>query len=342
MNDGREAAGLTRRDFCTYLDRRYLSRGLALAESLRRHCATMRLWVLCLDDEAHAALTAAALPGIVPIALADFEAGDSELLAAKANRSLVEYYFTCTPSLPLFVFRTHPEVGRLTYIDADLFFFGDPEPLFEEIGDSSIAIIPHRFPEAMRVWEKCGIYNVGWLTFRRDVNALACLRWWRERCLEWCYDIVEPTRFADQKYLDDWPSRFAGVHVVTHKGANVASWNVLGHHLATSGDRVLVDGQALIFFHFHHLKQRASWLFETDFHVHAAKPSRIVKRHIFSPYLKVLHEHARVAARRLNGVTDEPDPIRESLQGTGPIRFREVLRDVRAGKSLVYLNGRVC
>jgi hypothetical protein len=329
------------RHFCTYLDRRYLSRGLALYESLRRHCPQFKLWVLCLDEPSHSALTALALPDAAPIRLADFERGDALLQAAKSNRSLVEYYFTCTPSLPLFLLRRQPEIDTLTYVDADLFFFGSPEPLFAELGDRSIGIIPHRFPTTMRHWERCGIFNVGWLTFRRDENGLQCLAWWRERCLEWCYDRVEPDRFADQKYLDDWPERFNGVHVIQHRGANVASWNVLGHSITRVGGGVMVDDQALIFFHFHHLKQRASWLFETDFHVHAAWPNRVVKRHIFSPYLGVLDEQARVASR-LTAAADEPPPIRESLQSSAPLRFRQVVRDVMAGKSLLYLNGRVC
>jgi hypothetical protein len=330
-----------RRHFCTYLDHRYLTRGLALAGSLLRHCPDVRLWVLCLDDVSHAALVALGLPHVVPISLADFERDDRPLQVARSNRSLIEYYFTCTPSLPLFVLRHQPQIDVLTYVDADLFFFGSPEPLFAEVGDSSIGIIPHRFPETMRRFEQFGIFNVGWLTFRRDENGLRCLEWWRERCLEWCYDRVEPDRFADQKYLDHWPEQFNGVHVIQHKGANVASWNVLGHCITKSKGDVMVDDQALIFFHFHHLKQRASWLFETDFHAFATKPSRVVKRDIFSPYLGALDKQARVVLR-LTGTPDEPPPIRETLMGSAPLRIRQVLRDVAAGKSLLYLNGRVC
>jgi len=155
------------RHFCTYLDRRYLTRGLALADSLRRHVPDVRLWVLCLDDAAYAALSALNEPHIVPIALDDFERGDEPLRVAKGNRSLVEYYFTCTPSLPLFVLRHQPAVETITYLDADLFFFSDPAPLFEEIGASAVAIIPHRFPAANTRFERYGIFNVGWLTFRR-------------------------------------------------------------------------------------------------------------------------------------------------------------------------------
>ena len=203
--------------FCSYFDRNYLPRGLALYSSLRKNCSEFRLWVLCMDDATYAALTQLALPEIELIALQDFEEGDAALLAAKQNRSKIEYYFTCTPSLPLFVLNHWSEVNLITYLDADLYFFASPAPLFEELGLGSIAIIGHRLSAYMRKDEVYGIFNVGWLSFRRDDNGSACLNWWRAKCIEWCYDRLEDDRFADQKYLDDWPSRFSKVVVLEHK-----------------------------------------------------------------------------------------------------------------------------
>jgi hypothetical protein len=57
-------------------------------------------------------------------------------------------------------------------MDADLFFFNSPIALYDEIGAHSITIIEHRFPPYLR---NSGIYNVGWLLFKRDEHALACL-----------------------------------------------------------------------------------------------------------------------------------------------------------------------
>ena len=156
------------------------------------------------------------LPNLIPIGLEEFEKDDEALRSAKENRSLVEYYFTCTPSLPLFILnRTDNKVDVVTYLDADLYFFASPEPLFVEMADASIVIIEHRYSPQLDHMRVLGIYNVGWLSFRRDPRALCCLQWWRERCLEWCHDRFENDRFADQKYLDDWPlalskSRFCG------------------------------------------------------------------------------------------------------------------------------------
>ncbi|HMQ34137.1 MAG TPA: hypothetical protein PKD53_25615, partial [Chloroflexaceae bacterium] len=287
------------RYFCTYFDRGYLRRGLALYSSLRRHCPAFRLWALCLDEASHRVLTAMALPGVEPIALTELEGGDAELLRVKGDRSRVEYYFTLTPALPLYIFERWPEVSLITYLDADLYFFADPRPLFDELGGGSVAITPHRFSRRLRHYESHGRYNVGWVSFRRDASGLACLRWWRERCLEWCYDRAEPGRFADQKYLDEWPRRFAGVVVIRQRGANLAPWNIADATITAAGDEVRVDGDPLIFFHFHGLRQPRSRIYNHQLYLYKTRPSPLLLRRIYGPYIRALAAMGRPPAAEL-------------------------------------------
>ena len=280
--------------FCTYFDQNYLPRGLALYRSLREHCPEFKLWVLCMDEATYQVLTQLDLPEVEPISLQDFEKDDEPLLAAKQNRSKVEYYFTCTPSLLLYVLNHWPEVDLITYLDADLFFFAGPAPLFEELGTGSIAIIGHRFPPHKRGDEIYGIYNVGWLSFRRDENALVCLTWWREQCIEWCYDRIDEDRFADQKYLDDWPSRFRNVVVLEHRGANLAPWNLNNYRLRSlKRNTVMVDNEPLIFFHFHGLKQIAQWLYDPGLEGYGVTPSIVLRRGIYTTYIRKLDDVSR-------------------------------------------------
>ena len=283
------------RYFCTYFDCHYLARALAMYESLRRHCPEFKMWMLCFDESSYAKLVKLKLPNIVPLTLNELERNDAPLLEARKNRTLLEYYFTCTPSLPLFILRSESPVDLITYLDADLYFFSSITPVFEEIGDKSIAIIPHRFSEAFRKWEWNGIFNVGWVSFRRDDNGLSCLNWWRERCLEWCYDRIEDNRFADQKYLDDWPVRFPNVVVLTHKGANLAPWNIGNYDLSIRGGVIFVDDQPLIFFHFHAFKQVVGPIYDTQLAKYDVTPSKIVIRHIYAPYVaEVMSQAARI------------------------------------------------
>jgi len=329
------------RCFCTYFDRNYLPHGLALYRSLRGHCPEFGLWVLCMDDETYGALGRLDLPGVHPIALEDFERGDEQLLNAKHNRSRVEYYFTCTPSLPLYIFNTRPEVDMVTYLDADLFFFADPRPLFEEMGAGSVAIIGHRFPPRLRSREQFGIYNVGWLSFRRDEEAFACLRWWRERCIEWCYDRVEDGRFADQKYLDQWPVRFRNVVVLEYKGANVAPWNLANYRLRLRKDgAVMVDEQPLIFFHFQGLKKVNRWMYNPHWRGYGINSSKVLRRRIYAPYLKALfHVRHELSAAPDSGLF--PGDARGWVEQQGSSKFHRILKDVLTGRCLFFFNGHV-
>ncbi len=235
--------------YCTLFDRNYLLKGLALYRSLERHGGEFVLHILCMDDTVHELITRMGFDKVRLIRRVDFE--DPQLLAVKPTRTVAEYCWTCTPSLPLYVFDQNPDVDLITYLDADLFFFSTPEPIFEEFGDASILIVEHRFAPCFASSIVNGRYNVEWLTFRRDANGLAALRWWREKCIEWCFYRLEEDRMGDQKYLDDWPTRFAGMHILQHLGAGVAPWNVSQYIVTERDGQIWVDHRPLIFYHFH-------------------------------------------------------------------------------------------
>jgi hypothetical protein len=237
-------------DFCTLFDHNYLLKGLALYESLERQLEDFTLWVLCMDGTVQETLERMQLPSIELISLAQFE--DEDLLRAKATRTQVEYCWTCTPSLVLYLLDHLPHIEVVTYLDADLYFFGDPAIAFAEMKTGSVGIVGHRFsPEYAAFEQNSGIYNVAFMVFKNDRNARECLEWWRTRCNEWCYDRCEEGRYGDQKYLDDWPERFSGVVVLQYVGLGLAPWNLRSHKFTKRGACVLVNRQPLVFYHFH-------------------------------------------------------------------------------------------
>jgi hypothetical protein len=349
------------RHFCTYFDQHYLLRGLALHQSLAEHCASFQLWILCMDDVCYDALKRMDLPAVSLISLAELEDQCPRLLEAKKNRTRVEYYFTCTPALPLYVLSKAPKVEDVTYLDADLFFFADPAPLYQEIGDHSIAIIEHRFPPELGNLTEHGIYNVGFVFFRHDEIGLACLRRWLEQCLEWCYDRIEDNRYGDQKYLDDWPKRFESLLVMQHKGANLAPWNLARYAVDRRAGNVRIDGQELIVFHFHGLYRVGNWLYEPNLARYKAVMSRAILSGIYKPYLRAISKIARdqnlskLFLRETSresigesspsagslvgpGIMNRAQRIMNHLQGEWEWRT-EVLRRVYRGRYILFLGG---
>lgn len=274
--------------FCTYFDHHYLSRGLAMYDSLRKYCPEFNLWILCMDQRTYRTMEKLNLPHTHWICLEDFEKDDIPLLNAKQNRSIVEYYFTCTPSLPLFVLKHYPEIDLITYLDADLFFFSNPAPLLAEMNGKSIGIISHRFPAHLQHLEMHGIYNVGWLSFRRDQTGLDCLQFWRRLCLEWCYDRVESDRYADQKYLDHFPERYGREIILQHRGANAAPWNIENYPLSMKNTNVYVGNDLLVFFHFQGFKKIFPWVYDLGLWDYKIKMSKELIHYIYMPYIHAL------------------------------------------------------
>lgn len=247
--------GISQLQFCTYFDINYIHRGLTLYSTLERQTARFTLWILCFDERTHEVLTSLNLPDARLIRRQDFEAGDDELTATKQGRTTVEYYWTCTPSLMLYIFRHFPDVQTLTYVDADMAFFGSPSALLAELGEGSVLLLPHDFSPAYAGHETAGRFNVGILAFQRDANATKCLTWWRERCLEWCFDRHEDGKFGDQAYLNRWPELFPGVIVSNRLGLRVAPWNASQFLFEQEEDgKVFVNGEQLICYHFHALR----------------------------------------------------------------------------------------
>lgn len=244
------------RNYCTLFDINFLAKGLTLYNSLVKHSTTdWKLYILCLDEETYTLLKKINLEKVSLISLDQIE--DSELLIAKNNRNRTEYCWTLTPSLPLYLLNTKPEIDLITYLDADLFFYSSPEQIFEEFGNNSILLIPHNLPPEKKEKEKVvGKYNVGMMIFRRDQSGLTCLNWWRLQCNNWCYEVPEDGKLGDQKYLDYFEEKFSNVFILHHPGANLAGWNIKNYRgkINKINNAVYVNNKPLIFFHFSSFK----------------------------------------------------------------------------------------
>lgn len=279
---------VTRLTFCTYCDENYLPRALALVASLREHAPGFRIFVLALTEQCGDLLKKLQEPEIITIPLEELEAWDTGLAGVSNSRSIVEYYFTLSPCLPRYILARFPDLEWITYLDSDLYFYASPARILDQLDATSVAIIGHRYPPGDCRAESFGLYNVGWISFRNDEEAWRCLDEWRYQCLEWCFDRAENGRFADQKYLDEWPQSYAGVLEVAHPGANLALWNINGHTLSESPNGGLrVDGQPLVFFHFHGIRARDEWFVEAPFKEYCTPVPvrRFLIRRLFRPYL---------------------------------------------------------
>jgi SAM-dependent methyltransferase len=239
--------------YCAYFDSNYLTRAMLMVESLKRHDPLAHFHLLCLDKTAEDFLKHYAAH-ITTIGIDELQAADPEFAASKENRSLVEWYFTATSVLSHYLLRKFPAIPRLTYLDSDLFFYASPAILHAESVGRSVQIIEHRFSPHLQSMERYGRFNVAWISFFNTEEGRRVVADYRQDCIEWCYDRLEAERFADQKYLDRWPTRYPNCCVSRWIGADVAHWNVSQWELRYFNRQLYVDSEQLIFYHFQGIK----------------------------------------------------------------------------------------
>jgi hypothetical protein len=277
-------------NFCTLFDSNYFSRGIVLYNSLRETGVNFHLYIFAFDDNVYEKLIKRNLEKATIISLNDFET--KELLEKKEKRTKAEYCWTCTPST-IYYCLMHFNLENCTYVDADMYFFNNPEVLFKEIGQYSVAITDHNYFKKYDQSKTSGKYCVQFIYFKNDLIGLSALDWWKKSCINWCYSRLEEDKFGDQKYLESFPKLFNNILVLENKGAGLAPWNA--QRFVITNDKTLhvkdiytsIEYQ-IVFFHFHNLN------YSHEENSLIVKPSKFILPHnyidlIYKPYIKKLY-----------------------------------------------------
>ena len=266
--------------YCVYFDKGFLLKALAMHASLIRFDPEAKLWILALDEYTEKILKKLKLKGVTVVPLSEFE--DKELLTVKDTRSMVEYYWTCSPSWPLYILKRNPRLKYITYLDGDLYFFSLAFEGASEIGTGSLLAVEHRFPKGQEVLaRRNGRFNLAFNVFKNDKEGIECLERWRKQCLDWCYWKPEKGKMGDQGYLDEWPWRYKKLVISKNIGLDVAPWNVSQYRVSRSGDNILINNKRLICYHFHQFQILGRKAFNR---VLGYTLSKNVVEYIYKPY----------------------------------------------------------
>ena len=238
--------------YATLFDKKYLSRGIAMIESLLSFEKDAVICVLCLDLETELAVrTLSNSSTVSPIAL--HEIGDELVLQIRGDRTYREFCWALSSIFCMHLL--NKQNAEVIYIDADVYFFGNPKSLLEECRTGDIAAIRHRFPERLRQYEVNGTFNVQWVYFANNKIGREACETWAEQCIECSSYLPERGIIGDQKYLDSWPVQYPTFIDVQNLGAGVAPWN---HEVMKpkkeKGEWTVIGETPLVFYHFHGLK----------------------------------------------------------------------------------------
>lgn len=278
---------LQKRIYCTYFDKNYFHQGMALISSLQKYEPDSEIYVLALDESVKKLMTD---KHINVLEVSNLKGAFPELENIYKSRKKIEFYFSLTPYLIKYVAKMYKNQSCfISYADADLFFFNSPIEIFAQISEYDVALIPHGYAQKIEnKFLKYGKYNVGLVIFNNTHFGQEILEWWRARCEEWCQDIPENGKYADQGYLDQFETLNGKVFIVNHQGANLAPWNIANRRIELVDDELLINRQFnLVFYHFHGLKKFNSYFFPNHL-PYRAPLTNLIKTKIYTPYINTL------------------------------------------------------
>lgn len=145
----------------------------------------------------------------------------------KKHNDFSPFHFMTTP-----VF-THHVMSRndvsVLYLDADLFFYDDPDLIIKSIRDKSIGLCTHKSMMREKGGPNNGYFNVGSIYFANDQLGKECLEWWVSVCL----DNQNPFfsvygQCGDQKYLELFEDIVGvdNIKIIDYDIGHVAPWNI--------------------------------------------------------------------------------------------------------------------
>ena len=206
-----------------------------------------------------------------------------ELIEAKNNRDIINFYFTLSPYLPLYILNNYNDIDFLFFVDSDTYFFDSAQSIISELGEGNILLTKHYYLGDPNL--QYGKFNVGLLLFKNSKESKKALTWWKDRCFEWCENIVFEGKYADQKYLDFFPSLFEGVVESKSRGINLGPWGLSSVNIESRESIPYVNSHKLIHFHFHRVHEYYPDHFVLGLEMYNVDSSEDLLKSIYFPYL---------------------------------------------------------
>ncbi len=324
-----EPISSTNQNFCVIAGKEYCIKIMAVYQSLVKNSEDFNLWVCCTDAITYKFLNEKNLKNMHLIRVEEIE--NDQLRAVKQERMINEYCWTIKSFLIEYILKNN-DIEQVLYCDGDMYFFSNPESIFTEWGTASIYLTPQRDLEWVE--QKYGKYQAGIVGFRNDETGLAAVKWWKDRCLEWCSVVESNGRFGDQKYLDQLPIMYDNVRISTNLGVNAAPWNIVYNNdfkISLQGDKVFINNDPLVAYHFSCIT-----IYDSDkydlWSMHQLNIQKEIMNYIYVPYLD--HLEALITLYR----DSYPGIIRATLSTNDFIQAKTKYHSTKLKRKMIKYN----
>lgn len=287
--------------FVTYFSKEFMIQGSVAIDSFLNFHKESSGFVICLDRTTSLYLKSKNYPKTIAIIdLEELSEINSMFHNFINSRSYTESIISIKPHLIEEFLGQVDEDSYLVYFDADLFFFNSLLNIDEITSGFEVLLSEHLFPVKMRESVKFGKFNGGFVVFRNSKISKGLLKRWKDLCTEWCKLELLENKFADQKYLDEFPEN-EGVSSLKHPGVNNGQYyfqDKRDFDLLFRERRIQLEGFPLICFHFHGIRILLSGV-STGFNRYG-KPRNFlwVLFCIYLPYIKGIRLESKYARSR--------------------------------------------
>jgi glycosyltransferase involved in cell wall biosynthesis/SAM-dependent methyltransferase len=240
-------------NICTIIAKNYLAQARVLSESFLRHHPDGDIAVLVIDD-----VDGYIDPADVPFELIGIDSiGLDQPEEMAAAYDVTEFSTAVKPWL-LRTLLARTDCDAITFLDPDIWILDDLSEVERLTLEHGLVLNPHftrPLPrDGLRPSDEdiliAGIYNLGFISLRGGTESETLLDWWSERLRRDC--MIDPNHghFVDQRWIDLAAGIWPDPYVLRDPGYNLAYWNLPSRELSSNGERYLVDGKPLRFFHF--------------------------------------------------------------------------------------------
>lgn len=240
--------------FCTIINEEFIPFAISLYKSISSFDSSITLKVLLINEKATG--TDIEIDGIEIIQVSSILNSDLAI-SIYAKYSISNFNILRWALKPVLIsYLLNSGYNKVIYTDADTFYVGDYQFLFQELNINNILLTPHwRSIDPIKDEDnfcsllKDGLFNAGFIG--ASVKGLNAIDWWAGVCHYRMDRKIDFGVYDDQKYLDILPVAFENIKILKHKGCNIAFWNIDTCKREIKNKLLFIEGKfEAVFIHF--------------------------------------------------------------------------------------------
>jgi hypothetical protein len=234
----------------------YLAQARTLGDSLKSTNPDIQFFIGLVDKLDGVSIGADFVPDYPMIEIDKIGIADLEEIATRYD--ITELNTAVKPFCFTYFFEKYPQARNVIYFDPDIIVFQPLTELKQLLLDYQAVLTPHintPIDDRLKPNElhhlNTGVYNLGFVAFRRSAENASFIRWWEEKLRYECLIDLCNGLFVDQNWMNFLPLFVPNVRIERNPGYNAAYWNLHEREFSLKGDVTYVNGNyPLIFFHY--------------------------------------------------------------------------------------------